>query len=438
VAPQTLIWPRLPALRADRGLLAAFTCGFKDSDCSFSTSLDGGVWSDWSNQNVWVGDALADGEHALRVKARDKTGNVDPTPAVYAFEIDAIPPAAVLSFPTFSQPVRDSIRIMGSAADARFAGYRLELRPSGATSWEAPEAKILAAAARQVTDGELATWDTRSAEDGAYEMRLAVTDTLGLTGITVVELVVDNEAPWASETSPVRIRTAQGGSVYTTEWEARCYFPPRAFAEDVVVTIAVNSDASVPDTLENGSWRIHPGCTVAWGGLTLRKAGTLDLSLQNLDAGHSFERAVVYWEDPASGWRRMGGTLDRRAQAISTSMEHEGRYAVFAEPDAAAGQCSLTALAATPRAFSPSGGFADTQTAISFKLGSASPVTVQVYNRAGRLVKELASGRTMNAGVNLVRWDGRDRAGGIVPDGLYFVVAEALQEKQTVAVAVVR
>ncbi|MBN2564679.1 MAG: hypothetical protein JXB46_03120, partial [Candidatus Eisenbacteria bacterium] len=78
------------------------------------------------------------------------------------------------------------------------------------------------------------------------------------------------------------------------------------------------------------------------------------------------------------------------------------------------------------------------EAAIGFTLGRAGPVTVKVYNRAGRLVAEPALGVSMNAGANLVRWDGRDTGGQPVPDGLYLVTVEAVGVKRTRSLAVVR
>jgi flagellar hook assembly protein FlgD len=92
----------------------------------------------------------------------------------------------------------------------------------------------------------------------------------------------------------------------------------------------------------------------------------------------------------------------------------------------------------TPRVFSPRGAFASDEAAISFSLGRSGPVTVKVYNRAGRLVREVTSGQQMNAGANLVRWDGRDSAANIVQDGVYLVVVEALGQKETETLAIVR
>ena len=110
---------------------------------------------------------------------------------------------------------------------------------------------------------------------------------------------------------------------------------------------------------------------------------------------------------------------------------------MYADPGGGS-EGGLTDLSFTPRVFSPSGSFADDEIRIGFMLGRSGSVTAKVYNRAGRLVKELASGLAANAGVNLLRWDGRDSDGIEVPDGLYLVTVDALGETQTSTLAVVR
>ena len=99
---------------------------------------------------------------------------------------------------------------------------------------------------------------------------------------------------------------------------------------------------------------------------------------------------------------------------------------------------TLSAVSVTPRVFSPQGSFASEESGIGFTLGRSGSVTVKIYNRAGRVVREIISGELMGAGANLVRWDGRDRDGRIVVDGLYLVTVEALGEKQVKTVAIVR
>jgi flagellar hook assembly protein FlgD len=65
-------------------------------------------------------------------------------------------------------------------------------------------------------------------------------------------------------------------------------------------------------------------------------------------------------------------------------------------------------------------------------------VTVRVFSRSGRLIREVATGLSLNAGENLIRWDGTDRNGGYVVDGMYLVTVEALGHTETKTLAVVK
>jgi len=60
------------------------------------------------------------------------------------------------------------------------------------------------------------------------------------------------------------------------------------------------------------------------------------------------------------------------------------------------------------------------ETYISFALPVASPVDLKVYNVAGQLVKSLADGEQMSAGLHMVRWDGTNNNGEKVASGIYF------------------
>jgi flagellar hook assembly protein FlgD len=80
----------------------------------------------------------------------------------------------------------------------------------------------------------------------------------------------------------------------------------------------------------------------------------------------------------------------------------------------------------------------DQEVGISFTLGRAAPATVRVYARSGRLIRDVIVGAPMAAGANLVRWDGKDRNGDDVVDGIYLVTVEALGHTQTKPLAVVR
>jgi len=279
----------------------------------------------------------------------------------------------------------------------------------------------------------LGQWKTRQVADGDYEIRLSVEDTLGLVGVSRVAVVVDNEPPWASETTPTVVNPASGGDVFTTNNEVHLYFPPRAFAESATVTIAPATD--VPDSLPGGAQLVLAGYEIGWGGASLEKRATLEMALAERRTPGLFQ--AFYLLADGEEWRRIGGTESEDDSRLAAPIEDEGIYAVYADPGGGS-EGGLTDLSFTPRVFSPSGSFADDEIRIGFMLGRSGSVTAKVYNRAGRLVKELASGLAANAGVNLLRWDGRDSDGIEVPDGLYLVTVDALGETQTSTLAVVR
>ena len=431
IPPRAVFLTRPQRLSPSRNQSAAFIAAFRETRVEFSYRLDGGPWSVWSRVGSWVGSELQDGTHTLEVRPRDYSTNVDSGGAVVAFEIDATPPAPVIAVPTFGRPVRERVEIRGTATDARFQGYRVEFRPAGAASWHSPDATILTTSAAPVTNGLLATWDTSTLADGDYELQLSVTDTLQLTGSALVTVSVDNQAPFAEVTAPAKVSAERGGDLYTTHSELHLYFPPHAFDEDALVNIA---GAAAPDAPFSGVTRVQPGYAIAWGSTALHKGATLEFSTAGR-AGAVGAQAI-YFSSDGSNWRRLGGTSE--PGKVSLVVHEAGRYALYAETAVAEGGATLSELSFTPRAFSPRGSFANPEVGIGFTLGRGSSVTVRVYNRAGRLMREVVAGATMPPGANLVRWDGRDRGGSVVGDGLYVVTVEAQGQTRRNTLAVVR
>ena len=45
---------------------------------------------------------------------------------------------------------------------------------------------------------------------------------------------------------------------------------------------------------------------------------------------------------------------------------------------------------------------------------------VWVYDLAGRLVRRLSEPRKISTGQHVLRWDGRDQVGEVVPPGIYY------------------
>ncbi|MGH7743159.1 MAG: hypothetical protein ACRENS_14190, partial [Candidatus Eiseniibacteriota bacterium] len=85
-------------LSANRSPTVAFGNAYAESyNVQFSTSFNGEPWTPWSTTTLWSTSNLLDGTYTLSVRSRDKIGNLSPVPAVASFEIDATPPAPLLT-----------------------------------------------------------------------------------------------------------------------------------------------------------------------------------------------------------------------------------------------------------------------------------------------------------------------------------------------------
>jgi hypothetical protein len=269
----------------------------------------------------------------LRIRSRDFLANVDATPAEAAFEIDASPPAPVISAPAFGEAVRGVVSIVGTASDERFAAYAVLARPQGSIDWDG--AQVLRRSTVPVASGPFADWDTASLADGRYEVRLAVADTLGLTDVTHVSVLVDNSPPWAEETSPARVSAREGGHVYSLLGEIHLYFPPRALRDDALVSIEPLDLKEVPKILPSGTTRAGLGFEVSWRGAVLEKPFVLDLSLAEI--GDPSNPRFHFSTDGVE-WIPRGRTNDASTNRLALSASDSGRYAVFTGGGGASGR----------------------------------------------------------------------------------------------------
>ncbi|MEO5617131.1 MAG: two-component regulator propeller domain-containing protein [Candidatus Eisenbacteria bacterium] len=438
VPPQTVITTAPPALSANRLQITHFAAAYRQVlGIEFSTALDSAPWSGWLRDNAWIGREIPDGIHTLRVRTRDMLHHVDPTPASATFEVAATPPAPVITSPVFRQPVRDTLVVVGTASALRFRSLRVDLRPAGASSWEAPVATTLAQSLTPVTDGVLARLNTSALQDGNFELRLSVQDTLGLTGVTTVTFIVDNVAPSAIQTTPALVSALDGGDVYTTNREAHVYIPPRGLARDAVVHLDPLDPSAVPATLPDGAIRVAPGFAVGMEGVPLEKTAALDLAVTG-DAAPPGTQLALYFSGDDGVWRRLGGTLDAAGTRLATPFSSAGNYAIFAASAGSATPGTSLALSLTPRIYSSRGALANSTVRIGFVLARSGTVRLTIHNRAGRLVRVVMSGATLAQGTNLVSWDGRDEDRQDVEAGLYLVTVEALGETRTQTLGVVR
>ena len=138
---------------------------------------------------VWETPKL-DEAYELRILAFDRSGKQSEH-SVPVF-IDSLEPTAEIVSPNDGKPLSGSVDIVGTADDAHFQDYQLEVRPTGHADGWVP---ILAFPSTQPKRTEiLGSWMTPPTEED-YEVRLIVTDRSGKTSQSTVRVTVDNELP---------------------------------------------------------------------------------------------------------------------------------------------------------------------------------------------------------------------------------------------------
>jgi len=274
--------------------------------------------------------------------------------------------------------------------------------------------------------------------DGVWELRVGSSDNLALSGYVQVSVTVDNLAPNASVTAPAEVDHVTGGHVFTTGGEVELSIPPNAFASDQIVFIdPLPMPPAMPAYGPAGAgwssgWFLHAN------DMTLDKPATLTIGLDGIanDVPVSIYRIDAAGGDtslvPIGGGRSADGTT------ISTTLQALGGVVVLFGPGvgAGAGFAGARGLDVQPRVVSPNGGGFDTRAAISFDVGRAGNGAVKVFDRAGRLVREVSENDAFAPGRNVVFWDGRDGAGRVVPSGIYMVAVRFDGQTQVASVAV--
>jgi hypothetical protein len=152
-------------------------------------------------------------------------------------------------------------------------------------------------------------------------------------------------------------------------------------------------------------------------GFTLRVPATVTVSVQSATAAAAASQTLLY-AGLAAGTSSFQWNLadlpDGRYDVIVVAPGEQARRATLLVDR------TLTALSASPAAFSPNGDGASDSSTIAFLVGTPSSVTVQIEQH-GAPVTTLYAGR-LDHGAHAFGWDGTTGAGP-VPDGSYEAVA---------------
>jgi flagellar hook assembly protein FlgD len=87
--------------------------------------------------------------------------------------------------------------------------------------------------------------------------------------------------------------------------------------------------------------------------------------------------------------------------------------------------------------FSTLGNDITDHTDIIFSLGKNIPVTIKIFNMAGRHIRDLVVQESYSAGENAVSWNGTNEAGARCVSGLYIICVMANGKKEFKTVAIV-
>ncbi len=239
-------------------------------------SVQGTKFWSWHYERQGSAQALGDGPHILRVRARDIDGNTSPEISLEV-NIDTATPDFTIDTPEAGAVVSGKIEIEGFVQDEN--GIR-----KGAVSWDGgkEEEKLSLKKDKDSTIYRFShTIDTRDLEDGPRLVNLKAEDNTGSTGGTAFLLFVDNAAPEIS-------------FLYPGEEELNGNFTVVGRAEDAVGIEALTFRA---DNGQEGRVELKPGNSLwmqsfDYSGI---KSGKKKITFQLSDtAGNSIKEEISF------------------------------------------------------------------------------------------------------------------------------------------------
>lgn len=192
--PQTTIvsGPDNPTNKRD----AAITFTSDESNSVFECQLDGGAYAPCASPKSYAN--LQDGSHTFSVRAVDRAGNVDPTPATRTWVIDTVAPSVTLSLPIDGSATNDTTpAFAGTAGTAPGDLLRVAVRIyAGLVVTETPFRTF-------AVDRVGGSWSGASGllPEGLYTARAEQLDAAGNTGYSgTTTFTVDTGGPGAAVT----------------------------------------------------------------------------------------------------------------------------------------------------------------------------------------------------------------------------------------------
>jgi len=358
-----------------------------------------------------------DGVYTIRLVAHDKSQHE----ASYSVQIivdNTVPTAEIIS-PRENDQVGGVVPFIGIATDDNFKEYIVEYG-EGAHPKIWIKASEDARRAKDVIEGKLFDW---LPEDklGMFTLRLTVTDEVDHKSQALVRVEVISA-----------IENQEGGERVANDGLATIYLSQRSLTgkSEAVITInRVPADEIQPPPEDVQSLNLAYDLGPADLKLNPIKPATLQIKLDGIPALN--KKRLAFFRGNTSKWILLGGTV--QGDKVIIGIGKFGRYALM-EIEATVKPSEIDSLfTCQPRVFSPKQG---DKTTISFSLQEDASVRLKIYNIDGRLQRILVSKDRMYAGRNAILWDGKDKAGRIVPSGLYFITLSIGSEVKTKPVVI--
>lgn len=255
---------------------------------------------------------------------------------------------------------------------------------------------------------------------GKYQLKFSFSDQAG----NVVEDSLDVFHVKTATASTSQVRRSQDNLV-------EVHLPPGPNPVDILISPAA---ASYADTARMGKLEPHSRAyliapdTVGFG-----REAALTFVVQNLPAEP--KRLTIFRREEKT-WKAIGGRFSTETGRLllRAGIKHGGIYLAATGATEKFQPGNLTCL---PRLFSPDRYQPSPFTEVAFTLERESPVSIHIFNAAGRRVKTLVrDGEMMPPGRHPVQWDGRDDGGERLRSGVYIVVVKtaAFTETKTVVI----
>jgi Bacterial Ig domain len=149
--------------------------------------------------------AVSDGLHDLRAITTDNAGNSTTSATVTNRRVDNTAPTAGLTDP--GSPLRQTVTLNATGTDggSGVADVAIQRAPTGTNTWTT--------ICTDTTSPYSCSWNTTAVGDGGYDLRAVTTDNAGnvTNSTTVVNRVVDNTAPAASDIQTTNVGSGTAG-----------------------------------------------------------------------------------------------------------------------------------------------------------------------------------------------------------------------------------